>query len=422
MIWAVAVVIAIVIRLASLIFLPIARGLTDNENHRTETNYEDEIITKILIFDLINNYAVVLFTAFLKDWLLNSCDKTYGCIYDLRVLLFATVIARAFFELIPLITPYIWFIYVYIFLRTPEPEEEELIGDADDDTQYMKEVDLSIYEGTVQEYSESVFQYGYITLFNVALPMIVLVTLGENLLKIRMSAWKLCSLSRRPHVFLAEDVGRWQNLMDVMNVFGAIVTVAIVVFVEKGFDDYSLYSKIVIFLVSEQILLFMQYLLTCFISDEPEWVSDCAKRQEFIAKKFAEGYEDNDDDLDMNKLKGTISDTIDVDGMNIYDISKAKPKTEDEYTKMDELEQKRRDMLKEIKVVKDQLQSIFKTENFNELTGVGETKHGLPLGRLTVKLIQLENFSGPELKGTHWFFLLNNFYTYAEIFRYWCYS
>jgi hypothetical protein len=409
MIWAVAVVIAIVIRLESLIFLPIARSLTDNENHRTETHYEDEIITKILIFDLINNYAVVLFTAFLKDWLLNSCDKTYGCIYDLRVLLFATVIARAFFELIPLITPYIWFIYVYIFLRTPEPEDEELIGDADDDTQYMKEVDLSIYEGTVQEYSESVFQYGYITLFNVALPMIVLVTLGENLLKIRMSAWKLCSLSRRPHVFLAEDVGRWQNLMDVMNVFGAIVTVAIVVFVEKGFDDYSLYSKIVIFLVSEQILLFMQYLLTCFISDEPEWVSDCAKRQEFIAKKFAEGYEDNDDDLDMNKLKGTISDTIDVDGMNIYDISKAKPKTEDEYTKMDELEQKRRDMLKEIKVVKDQLQSIFKTENFNELTGVGETKHGLPLGRLTVKLIQLENFSGPELKGKHWFILLNNF-------------
>jgi len=409
MIWAVAVVIAIVIRLASLLFLPIARGLTDNENHRTETNYEDEIITKILIFDLINNYAVVLFTAFLKDWLLNSCDKTYGCIYDLRVQLFATVIARAFFELIPLITPYLWFFYVWLFLRTPEPEEEELIGDADDDTQYMKEVDLSVYEGTVQEYSESVFQYGYITLFNVALPMIVLVTLGENLLKIRMSAWKLCSLSRRPHVFLAEDVGRWQNLMDVMNVFGAIVTVAIIVFVEKGFDDYSLYSKIVIFLVSEQILLFMQYLLTCFISDEPEWVSDCAKRQEFIAKKFAEGYEDNDDDLDMNKLKGTISDTIDVDGMNIYDISKAKPKTEDEYTKMDELEQRRRDMLKEIKVVKDQLQSIFKTENFNELTGVGETKHGLPLGRLTVKLIQLENFSGPELKGRRYFFLLNNF-------------
>ena len=408
MIWAVAVVIAIVIRLASLIFLPIARMLTDNENHRTETNYEDEIITKILIFDLINNYAVVLFTAFLKDWLLNSCDKTYGCIYDLRVLLFATVIARAFFELIPLITPYLWFFYVWLFLRTPEPEDEELIGDADDDTQYMKEVDLSIYEGTVQEYSESVFQYGFITLFNVALPMIVLVTLGENLLKIRMSAWKLCALSRRPHVFLAEDVGRWQNLMDVMNVFGAIVTVAIIVFVEKGFDDYSLYSKIVIFLVSEQILLFMQYLLTCLIAEEPEWVSDCAKRQEFIAKKFAEGYEDNDDDLDMNKLKGTISDTIDVDGMNIYDISKAKPKPEDEYTKMDELEQKRRDMLKEIKVVKDQLQSIFKTENFNELTGVGETKHGLPLGRLTVKLIQLENFSGPELKGKYLVIILHN--------------
>lgn len=294
-----------------------------------------------------------------------------------------------------MITPYIWFFYVWLFLRTPVTEDEELIGDADDDTQYMKEVDLSIYEGTVQEYSESVFQYGYITLFSVALPMIVLVTLGENLIKIRMSAWKLCSLSRRPHVYLAEDNGRWQNLMDLMNVLGALVTAAIIIFVERGFEEYSLYNKIIIFLVSEQILLFLQFLLTCVISEEAEWVSDCAKRQEFIVKKFAEGYEDNDDDLDINTLKGSISDTIDVDGMNIYDVSKAKPKTEDEYSLMDDLEQKRRDMLKEIKVVKDQLQSIFKTENFNELTGVGETKHGLPLGRLTVKLIQLENFSGP---------------------------
>jgi len=256
----------------------------------------------------------------------------------------------------------------------------------------MKEVDLTIYEGTIQEYSESVFQYGYITLFNVALPMIVLVTLGENLIKIRMSAFRLCTTTRRPHVFLAEDIGRWKSLMDAMNVFGVLVSTAIIIFVESGFEDYSLYAKIIIFIVSEQVLLFIQYLLTVNIAEEPEWVSDCAKRQEFIAKKFAEGYEDNDDDLDMNKLKGTISDNIDVDGMNIYDISKAKPKTEEEYTAIDDLETKRREMIKEIKVVKDQLQSIYKTENFNELTGIGETKHGLPLGRLSVKLIQLGIF------------------------------
>ena len=66
MIWAVAIVIAIVIRTASITFLSVAKGLTDNENHRTETNYEDEIITKIMIFDFVNNYAVILFTAFLK--------------------------------------------------------------------------------------------------------------------------------------------------------------------------------------------------------------------------------------------------------------------------------------------------------------------------------------------------------------------
>ena len=44
------------------------------------------------------------------------------------------------------------------------------------------------------------------------------------------------------------------------------------------------------------------------------------------------------------------------------------------------------------------LQLVYKTETFNENTGIGETKFGLPLGRLNVKLIQIEDLKGAGLE------------------------
>ena len=64
---------------------------------------------------------------------------------------------------------------------------------------------------------------------------------------------------------------------------------------------------------------------------------------------------------------------------------------------MEKLESSRRDLLRELKLVKEKLQDVYKTEKFNESTGVGETKHGLALGRLTVKLVEIQNLVDEEV-------------------------
>lgn len=51
--------------------------------------------------------------------------------------------------------------------------------------------------------------------------------------------------------------------------------------------------------------------------------------------------------------------------------------SEETYSQMEKLEGGRRELLRELKMVKEGLQEIYKTERFNETTGVGETKHGL---------------------------------------------
>eukprot|EP00607_Mallomonas_marina_P006279 CAMPEP_0182438386 /NCGR_PEP_ID=MMETSP1167-20130531/85737_1 /TAXON_ID=2988 /ORGANISM="Mallomonas Sp, Strain CCMP3275" /LENGTH=241 /DNA_ID=CAMNT_0024631737 /DNA_START=697 /DNA_END=1422 /DNA_ORIENTATION=- len=74
------------------------------------------------------------------------------------------------------------------------------------------------------------------------------------------------------------------------------------------------------------------------------------------------------------------------------DISKQDAKEgERNYSRLEELETTRRDLLRDLRLIKEQLQAVSKTEVYNPQTGIGETKHGLPLGRLTVRLVEMQN-------------------------------
>ena len=42
------------------------------------------------------------------------------------------------------------------------------------------------------------------------MPLLAVISLVENLLKVRLDAYKLCALSRRPHVEQVEDAGNWR--------------------------------------------------------------------------------------------------------------------------------------------------------------------------------------------------------------------
>ena len=40
--------------------------MNNNENHRTETDYENSLVTKTLIFEIFNCFGACVFTAFMK--------------------------------------------------------------------------------------------------------------------------------------------------------------------------------------------------------------------------------------------------------------------------------------------------------------------------------------------------------------------
>ena len=63
----------------SLVYDKVSVALNSWENHRTETQYQDSLITKSFIFEMVNNYFALFFIAFLKEGTLwgkpSTCQK-----------------------------------------------------------------------------------------------------------------------------------------------------------------------------------------------------------------------------------------------------------------------------------------------------------------------------------------------------------
>jgi hypothetical protein len=60
---------AVVIQVMNAIYGEVAIQLTDFENHRTDTEYEDSLITKTFIFQFVNSYSPLFYIAFVKPFI-----------------------------------------------------------------------------------------------------------------------------------------------------------------------------------------------------------------------------------------------------------------------------------------------------------------------------------------------------------------
>lgn len=269
------------------------------------------------------------------------------------------------------------------------------VQDAADNLEFMNELDRELYEGTFDDFAEAIVGFGFLALFSVILPVLPIILLFENLVKIRMDAFRLLDTLRRPHVMVAENIGTWMDLIVLFTNLGIAFSVALICFTTNTFDEYSHLIRAIIFLVVMQVLIIYKAFVTSFLPAKSEWVEEAAERNEFVVAKFVEGFTDSDN---IDEMLGTVDIAFDYDQDGVYDLRKAQPFEERDFAELEECESRRRAFMNEMRLLKEQLNIAYKAETLNENTGIGETKHGLPLGRLTVKVIELEGLSEAAAK------------------------
>lgn len=78
------------------------------------------------------------------------------------------------------------------------------------------------YNSTYEDYLEMYIQFGYVVLFASVAPLAALAALVNNIIEIRLDAFKLCKMYKRPLAKRAKNTGAWLLAFETLLVMSII--------------------------------------------------------------------------------------------------------------------------------------------------------------------------------------------------------
>ena len=219
----------------NMVYDRVARALNDYENHRTQSEYDNALILKTVLFQFVNSYSSLVYIAFIKPFVHEECvggSNGRDCIAELSTQLgsifgFGLVVSNVQEVGIPAFNNYMANDAARVVKRSKSGNEENKKEKDEDEDEYLVELtaleeqfvleDYSIEKTLFEDYLELMVQFGYATLFSAAYPLAPLLAMVNNYVELRVDAWKLCQQTRRAEAVSAETIGTWQLIVEVMS-------------------------------------------------------------------------------------------------------------------------------------------------------------------------------------------------------------
>lgn len=292
---------AVQIQLMNYIYGTVSVWLNEYENHRTDTAFEDALIGKTFVFQFVNSFVSLFYIAFVKQYLGSLDPCLVSCMLELQNALSAIFLTRlATGNILKILLP-----KVDSYFRS----SSETAGIGVDKNIELSEVEkmfmLTPYHVTLDtfaDYAEMVIQFGYATMFVVSFPLATVMALVNNYMMMRVEAWKLCQLCRRPEPRSCEDIGTWTAILEIISTTAVMVNAGIIVFTGSITQQYTWAVRVWIFIAIVTIISSVKLVLAVAIPDVEEEVDTQLLRQEFIVGKIF----DNIGDVDKKVAKRSV--------------------------------------------------------------------------------------------------------------------
>ncbi|XP_077983931.1 anoctamin-4-like isoform X2 [Glandiceps talaboti] len=294
----------------------LAYKLTDWENHRTQTSYDDALIIKLFAFQFVNSYVSLYYIAFFREQTTSggildmgpgyedSCTND-NCMsmlsFQVLVLMLLKPLPKFFKDVI---MPWGEKKLKKLIKRCKKNKVEE--GEKDEK---MTKIDVNDFlererqkppvgnvlrsppvgDFTLMEYNEKVIQYGYLMLFSCSLPLAPLIALLTNLFDIRVDAKRLLWLNRRPVALIAQDIGMWYGILEFINLAGVVTNAFLIAFTSSwGRNTLSLTWKLWYIIIFEHCVFAIKFVIAYIIPDTPTDVSLSMRREKYQVTKILE--------------------------------------------------------------------------------------------------------------------------------------
>ncbi|XP_031623268.1 anoctamin-10 [Contarinia nasturtii] len=283
-----SIVESIIVILFSFLYEKLATWLTDLENHRTQAQYERHRVIKLILLEFVNNFLSLFYIAFyLQDVKLIS--------NQLMTQLLVFQIAQKFTgTLLPLIMPKIYrlkdsFMGGLTLVARNEYDDLNIVHLSRDDERIKQneaESTLLEYNSTYEDYLEMYIQFGYVVLFASISPFSAIAALINNIIEMRIDAYKLCCVFRRPFAKRVKNTGAWLLAFEAMIVMSIITNCGLLYLQPEIRDSPRPKEHIVMeFVVVEHILLAVAWALNKGIPDRPLWVRIALAKADYESRQ-----------------------------------------------------------------------------------------------------------------------------------------
>ncbi|KAB0399937.1 hypothetical protein E2I00_014804 [Balaenoptera physalus] len=234
-----------------------------NQYPRTESEWENSFALKMFLFQFVNLNSSIFYIAFFlgrfvghpgkynklfNRWRLEEKRKIInalvvlfqchpsGCLIDLclqmGVIMFLKQIWNNFMELgYPLIQNW-WSRH-----KIKRGIQDASIPQWENDWNLQP---MNIH-GLMDEYLEMVLQFGFTTIFVAAFPLAPLLALLNNIIEIRLDAYKFVTQWRRPLPARATDIGIWYGILEGIGIL-AVITNAFVIAITSDYIPRFVYE------------------------------------------------------------------------------------------------------------------------------------------------------------------------------------
>ncbi len=276
------------------IYRKIAKYLTDWENHESQVTYNNSLICKRFFFEAFDAYLVLMYLAFYEQDVTKVRSELVNVF---NVDTFRRILLEG-------VVPYIQTkIRLHYKLQGNRENKKHDISDESDESWMEEEVNKEEYE-EFDDYIEMIIQLGYVCLFASAYPLAPCLAVLANFIEIRLDAFKLSHVHRRPVPTPVGGIGVWASLVKCIVWLSAFTNCMIFCFssmqMVQYLPDYFIIDKtgehdlkdgngwVVVFIIFgiERFLLLVGIILCLVIPDVPEEVKIKEQQKNFIQMRM----------------------------------------------------------------------------------------------------------------------------------------
>eukprot|EP00928_Gymnodinium_smaydae_P078179 TRINITY_DN6187_c0_g3_i1.p1 TRINITY_DN6187_c0_g3~~TRINITY_DN6187_c0_g3_i1.p1 ORF type:complete len:740 (+),score=174.25 TRINITY_DN6187_c0_g3_i1:65-2284(+) len=242
----------------------ISPKLTNRENHKTAEDLKYACVSKLFIVKTVVYFYPFLYIAFAKKYFEGCADKVDGCVPELEenlAIFFFTNVATTLAMIVFSVGMTKYSIYSEISKKRKNESTKPYFYEE-------LQAKCPVYVNDTDDFMDLIIALSFVMLFSAVLPVMAALAFMSNVVTMKLLAWRMVHANQRPMPRGQIGIGVWVEIIRTVATLAVVCNVALVCFAMHPIEDCSRETKLLIFILAQNIALGMKSIVTKCLADQ----------------------------------------------------------------------------------------------------------------------------------------------------------